>query len=107
MKKILILGLMSFFFVSWDVKLDPAYEYSGKKEDWYGVKQHGAMLPKTKTAWGFEFQTDRYAPTEYSRHRTFEKSSELKEFLRRAPQETSDFRTMEINEKSDFEATFK
>lgn len=97
MKKLAV--LLSFFYVSWNACYDGARDYTGKKEDRYGIKHSTvAMTPEKleEDRKGGYISFGGRQETCVRRHATFENSVDLKTFLRRAPQEVSDIGTLEI-----------
>lgn len=98
--------MVSFFYVSWNVCVDSGYDYTGKKEDRYGVKRSTIPLnPQLEQNSGrIIFAGGKDCE---SRHVTFETLEALKDFLRKAPQSVSHMNVMELNAKGEFEADFK
>ncbi len=97
MKKILLMA--SFFYVSWNACYDGAKDYTGKREDRWGIKhstitQTPSQIEEQRKGGYISFGG--MQETCVRRHGTFENQRELKSFLRITPQQVSDVAIQEI-----------
>lgn len=95
MKKWIVMSV--FFYVSWSVTQEKQMDYSGK-EDKYGVVHSTIPYKEPESA----EEKDRvlfsggYHGRYVHRHRSFEKTIDLLDFLRHAPQEFGDLSVTEF-----------
>lgn len=99
MKKSIV--VLSFIYMTWNVCVDGGKDYTGKKEDKYGVVRSSVSLSESvikenqKTKYIFSTNGEYLNCSE--RHKTFENATELKSFLRGMPPEVRGHpQTMEI-----------